>query len=488
MSLEKKVSSDIALVAIMNFANKIRSFLFIPLIVGKLGISAYGAFAQLVVITGILSHISSAGLQGSLIRYIQDDDLNDSVLYHSTLIPALILSVLAGIMIYTLSLDLTEILLGTSTYEVVFLIGAALTPIRVVFKIDEGYFRSIMRIKTASILSTSRFYIGIIGAAIAILFFEAGISGAILAIVALECLFTVGLHIIVLNQIGWGFPSISVMERAFRYSLPMAGANLASNISTRADRLIVGSFLGSGAVGIYDVAYRISSVIMMYQQPISKTFFPEFSRLIEEGKHEVCGEYITQASRVFAILVIPSIFGLAIIGGDVVKLIASERVSAQANVLIPFLAVGIAFWGVDHLYSGVLFANKNMLLMLKIRGIAAILNVVLNILFIPVFGLFAAVTATNISYMLAGVYIFKYSNQVAPSQLNVKEIIKYSISSVIMYISVEGFVSYVSLDHFILGELIIILFMSPIIYFSLLFSMAGIDKSDMIKLRSWIKS
>jgi O-antigen/teichoic acid export membrane protein len=301
--------------------------------------------------------------------------------------------------------------------------------------------------------------------------------GAVTAIVAVEAAITLLAQLVVLWRIGIVLPRFGVMERAFRYSLPMAGASLSNNLSTRADRLIVGSVLGPEAVGVYDIAYRIASVLMADCQPAITTFFPEFSRLLEEGEHETCGRYVRNGVRYFTILAIPSIFGLVLVNEQLVGLVAEPETAARTKVLMPVLAMGITFWGFERLYGVVLIASENTLLTMAIRGTAAILNVLLNFLLIPVFGLLGAAATTLASYSLSLMLMYRYSNRIAASGIDLGTVVRATVAAAVMYVVVVLAVP---------KQLLVVLVVAPVVYFGVMALSGGIRDSDIRTLRSWL--
>ena len=468
-SLGGKVSTDIALVTIMNVARKARSFFLIPLVVVAAGISSYGTYIQVVTLVSVLSFILTIGAPSGFVRFLQKSETDDAVLYYSLMFLVTPLGVLGGVFVYIFSDFLSVTLLNTSDRGELFVAAATLIPIRVLFRMVDGYFRSHMRTKTASVLLTLRMYLSFAAVGVSLYLLRVSILGAIVAMTIAEGALTVLMIVVITSSIGLGRPQLDTARQVLAFSLPMTVSDIATDLSTRVDRLFVGSFLGADVVGVYDIAYRVASVVMIYSQPISRSLFPEFSRLVEDGKIDHCVTYTRRAARYYTILIVPSIFGLALVGDDVSGLVTGGQVSDQAATLIPLIAAGLAFWGVDHVYSNALFANKNTALMMSIRTTGALLNIGLNLILIPTLGVLGAAAATFGSYFVAAFLVFIYSNRVIPAGANLTIVGKSLAAATVMYAT----------GWTILSEsLILSLVLLPIIYFLVLLLIGGISITE----------
>lgn len=476
MNLSQKLSGDVLVTAIMNIAKKFRSFAYIPLIVGALDTSSYGVFTQILVISDISGFVFSLGLNAAFVKLSQDSQRNKSGMYSSLFFSSLISGLMAGIGVAIFSTAISEITLGSEEFAKSFLIGSALIPIRIIFNMGKSYYRSEMRTKLTSTLSTGRHYITLILVAIVLYVNEAIIiEDIILTMVLSELFITVLVQTSVFFQTGFSVPQRDIIEDAFRYSIPFAASNVASNLSSRVDRLIVGSFLGSEAVGIYDIAYRISSVVMTYSQPIDRAFFPEFSRLLQNDDYKACSKYLQKGVRIFIIFSIPSIFGLVLIKSQLVQLIAEEQIIVDVGNLIPVIMLGIVFWGLERLYGVVLVASGHTTRLLYIRGGTAAINIVLNIFLIPIFGIKGAAISTLISYVISSYLTYINTNKIVESKLDLVIIIKSVLCSSVMYISVL----YLGLEN-----LLVILIISPIVYFGMMVLTKGINYRRLIAIYS----
>jgi len=435
VNLGKKLSTDVLVTTVFNFATRLRGIVFIPVISGILGVAAYGAYSQLLAVTSLLAVIFELGLHGSLVRYAQNGD-DTTELYYSLTAFAVIVGVIVAVVLYVAATPLSNFTLGSSEYAIVFQIGSVLVPLRIWGKMAGNYFRSEMQVKFFSGLKTTRAYISIGGVLIVLLVFNYGLPAVISVVVSVELLYVLFVQSMVTHRLGIASPSFEGFIDYFRYSVPLMTSIVASNISSRIDRILIGIFLGPNAVGIYTISYQIATSISLLQNPITSSFFPEFSRLIEENKIEKCLHYQTQGVRYYVGLGLPAIGGLYLIGPDIIQRLSTVTAAESSVVLLPIISVGIFISGLDRIYGVLLVAAEKTKLLTYLRGIGAIANIFLNILFIPILGIVGAAVATVFTYGLVFLLLFYKTSSIFDITFNYLFFIKSTIASLLMIIFV----------------------------------------------------
>ena len=458
MDLSRKLYTDILTTTVFNFATRLRGIIFIPVISGTLSVAAFGAYSQLLAITSLLAVLFELGLHGSLIRYAQDGR-DTAELYYSLTTFAVVIGGVVAVVVYLVAIPLSQLTLGGSGFSVVFQIGAVLVPLRIWGNIASNYFRSDMQVKFFSGVKTARAYLSILGVLLVVLLFDYGISGVIGVVVGAELLYVLFLQIIITHRLGFAHPSFDGFMKYIRYSVPLMTSIIASQISSRADRILIGFFLGPTAVGLYTISYQLTTSITLLQNPITTTFFPEFSRLIERNKIGECLEYQGQGVRYYAGLGLPAIGGLYLIGPEIAEILATTATAKPSALLITALSIGMFFSGLDKVHAVLLVASERTGILTIIRGIGATANVTLNILLIPEFGILGAAAATATTYALTYGTIYYKSWIIFGISFDNSFFLKCALSSVIMVILT---------DYLDIENIILILLIAPICYFSTL--------------------
>lgn len=189
------------------------------------------------------------------------------------------------------------------------------------------------------------------------------------------------------------------ISELWKYSLPMTVSKAASFVYRSADIFIILYFIGSEGVGSYGVAYAAARLVLLFNTAFNFLGAPIASRLeSEEGVRGMVDSHqplirwlvIASATVLFPFVIFPSEF---------IGFVYRPRYTAGANALA-VLALGFAVHNVLGT-QGNLLRGLGESRVLAINGIiAAVTNVVLNIVLIPQYGITGAASATVMSYLL----------------------------------------------------------------------------------------
>lgn len=190
---------------------------------------------------------------------------------------------------------------------------------------------------------------------------------------------------------------------ALGFSIPLIPHHLSGIVLSQADRIMIESFSGSDKAAIYSLAYNASYIGMIIITAISSSLTPWIYHRLEEK------EYIKINASANKILMglasILLIFELLV--PEIIKILATPEY-LEALYILPPLVMSVFFYFAYGLFGSVelFFEEKNYMMLASV--IAAILNVVLNYIFIPIYGYFFAAYTTLFCYVILTVshYIF----------------------------------------------------------------------------------
>ena len=186
------------------------------------------------------------------------------------------------------------------------------------------------------------------------------------------------------------------------YGMPLAIGVLLNQIVASADRFFVAVFMDERAVGLYSVAYAIvdrpSGIVFNW---VAIAALPlAFTGMATEGP---CGARRVMESTVktLILLMLPCTVGLAAIAEPMAAVVIGSDYRSEAVRLIPWIALASLLYGLMVHYSAHAFqiARNTRLLLLSYIVVLAV-NILLNVLLIPGYGLPGAVAASLITYGL----------------------------------------------------------------------------------------
>lgn len=179
-------------------------------------------------------------------------------------------------------------------------------------------------------------------------------------------------------------------------SLPLLGHSFASQILSVSDRLLISNLIDNSAVGIYSTLYSVGSIALMFWAALNSSFIPYLFQNIEnQDDRKKVGKNAQMLLSFFSAL----IFFVALIAPDIVFILATDEYYQYVSIVPPIIA-GTYLISVGNFYSNLLvYCKKTMAIMIS-TVVAGVVSVLLNLLFIPMFGFVAAAYTTLLAYML----------------------------------------------------------------------------------------
>lgn len=209
------------------------------------------------------------------------------------------------------------------------------------------------------------------------------------------------LGLIVVRPTLQGFRQWAVTRRAITLGVPLALGSLAYFVLNAGDRIIIQRELGATEVGRYQVAYVIGSAVILLLNFTNGAWTPHFAAL----KDKAARYSLAMKSRdeLYGILV-PIVLGVTLIAPLALRILAPASFRPAGLTLVVLLVALTAFPVAASGASGrLLVVGRRGKTVGIITGVAAVLNIVLNLLLVPVMGISGAAVATLASYSLLAV-------------------------------------------------------------------------------------
>ena len=190
-----------------------------------------------------------------------------------------------------------------------------------------------------------------------------------------------------------------VMRDVLKYSMPLAFAYLLACSLMFADRFVVGALAGVQALGIYAVAVQLverpTSLISVW---ITTATFPAAVEALERGGLEVGRRQAGQNAAILLSLVVPACVGLALTSVHMANVLVGPEYRSGAALLVPIVAGAALFRNIGaHVIDHSFHMSRRSDLMLATYGVSAAVNLALDFVLVPRFGMFGAAWASVVS-------------------------------------------------------------------------------------------
>ncbi len=191
----------------------------------------------------------------------------------------------------------------------------------------------------------------------------------------------------------------SILTSAWPFAI--SGALGALMINT--DILIIGWLRSAQDVGLYSVGQRIVQLLYVLPAVLSTSLFPTLARLAGKDDKKVSLAVERVLSFVY-LAAIPMALGSVILGKGIINFVFG---SGYADAVSSFQVLGITML-IDFpvaILSGMVFAYNRQKKLMIYSAIGGILNVVLDFILIPKFGIVGSAFATLAAQILSNIYL-----------------------------------------------------------------------------------
>jgi O-antigen/teichoic acid export membrane protein len=219
-----------------------------------------------------------------------------------------------------------------------------------------------------------------------------------------------------------------------KFSIPLVPTLLATYVLGYADRLMINAYMTLNDLGLFGVGYRFTSVVNMLMLAIQGSITPIIFANYKKENTPV------ELSRIFNYFVFLSLLGISfmsLFSLEAIKILTTPEYYYSANI-IPLLVLATFFNGI-YVFTPGLSIEKKTKLISAITVSGAIINVSLNFVMIPAFGIIGASTVTLVSsiFMFFAYFYFSQKYYYIPFP---KKILLISFSGSVAITSVGLFV------------------------------------------------
>jgi O-antigen/teichoic acid export membrane protein len=218
-------------------------------------------------------------------------------------------------------------------------------------------------------------------------------------------------------------------------SLPLILHGVSGIINSQFDRIIINKYIGSSETGIYSFAYNVGMIIMVLWTSTNQAWVPWFFEKMELKDFSSIKKRAKNFRDFFTIAYIFILF----ISPEIIKLM-SDSSYWEGLYIVPFIFMSYYFNLMYSFEVNIEFYTKKTHLISIGTIFAALVNVILNLIFVPLYGSVAAAITTVISNFA----LFAFH---------------YLITNKVLKINIFGFkFHFISLIYVILSTLIFIIF------------------------------
>lgn len=199
---------------------------------------------------------------------------------------------------------------------------------------------------------------------------------------------------ILIQKKGKTFFESKYWKYGFNFNIVLVPHYLSTQILNQADRIMINSMCGSSDAGIYSVAYNFALLLSLVTNGINSSLTPYIYQCMKVNDTKKLKKDTTAIVLLVAILSVVLICFVP----DLFKLMLPASYLPALKV-IPPVTVGAYFLFLYPLFGSIEFYYEENKYVTYASIIGAIMNVILNYIFIKLFGFIAAAYTTMVCYL-----------------------------------------------------------------------------------------
>lgn len=449
----------------------------------------YGIYSIAITIIGIFTTISTLGLGEGSTRYIAYfRGKNEEKHVQDTIFSSIIIGSLTSILLMVISFSSSEII-ATKIFNypeisLILKITSATIPFIVLTNIGVAIFRGFERAKISVYINN--------------ILKNVVYSLLLITVVFLKLSFIEMIYAYVISIIITGItiaayfvkkPPFEIKLREIRInritrelllnSIPLLAVNILLLIMSWTDTLMLGYFKTPDLVGEYNAAYPIAHLLSIVVSSIGFLYVPIISQLYSKNQLKELNTISGTSTKWSFMLTLPIFFVIFIFPEFILNLFFGSRYIGVGETLqiLTFGCLLNSYFGLN--YYTLLSAGKSNLLM-NCSLVSASLNVILNFVLIPQYGIVGAAVASILSFALIEIYMTVKLYTFLKVHPFTKSYLKITFISVILV-----YIFYINKNAFIASIWTVVLYLGLFlfVYIMLLLLSHSLSQNDIEMLK-----
>lgn len=196
-----------------------------------------------------------------------------------------------------------------------------------------------------------------------------------------------------------------------KFNLPLVPHYLSTSILGQADRIMIERMISSASAAVYSIAYSIAMTLSIVTSAVNQAFTPWLYRKLKDREYDEIPQMVYLMYGAVAVI----LAGVMLFGPEAIMILAPAGYY-DAVWAIPPVAASILFTFLYQLFANIEFYfEKSQFIMAASIG-SALLNLILNFIFIPKFGFIAAAYTTLVCYVFFGITHYLFARYIMKMQ------------------------------------------------------------------------
>ena len=370
------------------------------LLARMLGPDGKGIFSMVILFPTLIVTFSNLGISPASVYYLARKDFSLAHVVRGNIFLGLGISG-AVIIVSIIFVSFWSSIIFPGIPQGLLFFGIILIPLSIFESYLISIFQGLQNFRVYNILNISPRGVTLVIAAIGLLVFKAEVWVAILANILGVA---TGLIISLIYLKPYLFSKVRgtalYVKKSIGYGWKANLSNILAFLNYRVDMFLVNAFLNPTSVGLYSISVSIAEKLWMLSQSVSVVLLPRLSELKDD--EDIRRKITPLISRWVLLVTILISVVLAVISPWIIKIFFGEEFNESA-VALQIILPGIVVGSMSRVIANDIAARGKPEINMYVSLFTVAVNIVCNIILIPVMGINGAALTTTISYSLGGI-------------------------------------------------------------------------------------
>lgn len=405
MANKAKIYSNTGWYSFSIIMSQLIGIISLPILTLYLSPDEFGIVALVTTFNTLAASLGSLQIFKSVIRLYYDYDEERKRDFFSTLFYTVIIF---GVLIFIIlqiagNFFIQQLFTDDISFYPYFFIGSFYIVFALPRDLTTEFFKAQERAKRLAIISAFSTVIGFSMSLIFVVALELGATGQLIAISSNAFIFMI-VHLIHFRKLLKLKFDLVIFKESLKFSLPVIPHALGGYLFMYSDKILLQNLLPFSSdknlymIGLYHIAERLASQFKNVVNSFSRANAPQFMKLAQDS-WDKAKDFSLELSESWFVVVGILFFMLANFS-EVIVYLLTEQQYHQAWMLIPIIGISYVFRAIYILPINTFYFLKKTVYLPRATIFAGLLNVGLNFIFIPVYGIYGAAVSTAISFFV----------------------------------------------------------------------------------------
>ena len=452
------------IISLGKIGSKLVGFILLPIYTKEIAVNDYGVLGLLELIELVGVQVLAVGLHQALLRWLSlsKEEAEKKSIVFTIFICLMVVGLLSVLVIVSTKENLSVLLFGNpiySNYLIYVFISISFINLA---KISQ----TILRVEERTVLYTISILVQFIVSVILNIYFVAilklGVEGVLLAYVISSGVLFLILFPFLVSRSRLKF-DIPVLREMMIFSYPFILTAISATILQMGDRYLLSKLSSLTEVGLYSLGYKFSNVLKIFIIDSFLLGFPIIGWQVVKN-NEKPREFFSKIFTYFIFALIWISLVISVYAKGIIHLVALNKSYWDSYLVIPYLLVGVIMLGWAYFSFFILQIPKKTKHISVILTVAAVVNIGINLLLIPKYGMMGAAYSRIISNFIAMVLAYILAQKYYEIKYEFKRLPVLFVIALVLYI-VSGLFDPLALVYRITFKGLLILAFPFLLYF-----------------------